>query len=187
MKTQIEEWKAIAECNGIYYISNHGRVKSFKYGKERILKPYLTGVPGNQYYSVEVNKNMLRAISEMQLLLANMTHGSENILCTGDFASSLGLVNDEMQDPNEFARLLFDRMHELFQKTESSLPSSSTENVESSSLKNLLPRIFKGQSMYSTKCLFCNHISDRTEDFMDFLLPIAKTQKSGKTEASMGK
>jgi hypothetical protein len=58
MGTQIEEWKAIAECNGIYYISNHGRVKSFKYGKERILKPYLTGVPGNQYFSVEVNKKI---------------------------------------------------------------------------------------------------------------------------------
>jgi hypothetical protein len=34
-----EEWKAIAECNGEYYISDHGRVKSMKFGKERILKP----------------------------------------------------------------------------------------------------------------------------------------------------
>jgi hypothetical protein len=39
MKTQHEEWKPIAECNGEYHISNQGRVKSFKYGKERILKP----------------------------------------------------------------------------------------------------------------------------------------------------
>lgn len=38
MNTQ-EEWKAIAECNGEYYVSNHGRVKSLKFGKERILKP----------------------------------------------------------------------------------------------------------------------------------------------------
>jgi len=38
MKTQNEQWKAIAECNGEYYISDHGRIKSFKYGKERILK-----------------------------------------------------------------------------------------------------------------------------------------------------
>ena len=42
MGTQIEIWKAIAECNGIYYISDYGRVKSFKCGKERIMKPYLT-------------------------------------------------------------------------------------------------------------------------------------------------
>ncbi len=39
MGTQIEEWKPIAECNGEYYISDHGRVKSMKFGKERILKP----------------------------------------------------------------------------------------------------------------------------------------------------
>jgi hypothetical protein len=39
MGTQQEEWKAVAECNGEYYVSNHGRVKSLKFGKERILKP----------------------------------------------------------------------------------------------------------------------------------------------------
>ena len=43
MNTQQEEWKAIAECNGQYHISNHGRVKSLKFGKERILKPSLIG------------------------------------------------------------------------------------------------------------------------------------------------
>lgn len=34
-----EIWKPIAECNGEYHVSNHGRVKSLKFGKERILKP----------------------------------------------------------------------------------------------------------------------------------------------------
>ena len=43
MKTQIEEWKAIAECNGEYYVSNYGKVKSLKKGKEIILKDSLTG------------------------------------------------------------------------------------------------------------------------------------------------
>ena len=42
MNTQQEQWKAIAECNGEYYISNHGQVKSYKFGKERILKPGIT-------------------------------------------------------------------------------------------------------------------------------------------------
>lgn len=40
MNTQ-EIWKPIAECNGEYLVSNHGRVKSLKFGKERILKPNL--------------------------------------------------------------------------------------------------------------------------------------------------
>ena len=37
MNTQ-EQWKPVAECNGEYYVSSWGRVKSFKFGKERILK-----------------------------------------------------------------------------------------------------------------------------------------------------
>lgn len=40
MNTQ-EIWKPIAECNGEYIVSTHGRVKSLKFGKERILKPNL--------------------------------------------------------------------------------------------------------------------------------------------------
>ena len=38
MNTQ-EIWKPVAECNGEYYVSSWGRVKSLKFGKERILKP----------------------------------------------------------------------------------------------------------------------------------------------------
>ena len=58
MKTQNEQWKAIAECNGEYQISDHGQVKSLKYGKERILKPGLKGRLGNQYLAVVLNKTM---------------------------------------------------------------------------------------------------------------------------------
>lgn len=47
-----EQWKPIAECNGEYYISDYGRVKSHKYGKERILKPSLIG---NGYQAVLIN------------------------------------------------------------------------------------------------------------------------------------
>ena len=42
MNTQ-EIWKPVAECNGEYYVSSWGRVKSLKFGKERILKPNLIG------------------------------------------------------------------------------------------------------------------------------------------------
>ena len=38
-KINIQEiWKPIAECNGEYLVSNLGRVKSLKFGKEKILK-----------------------------------------------------------------------------------------------------------------------------------------------------
>ena len=40
MNTQ-ENWKPIAECNGEYIVSTHGRVKSLKFGKEIILKQSL--------------------------------------------------------------------------------------------------------------------------------------------------
>lgn len=50
MNTQ-EEWKAVAECNGEYYVSSWGRVKSLKFGKERILKP---GLIGNGYPAVSI-------------------------------------------------------------------------------------------------------------------------------------
>ena len=35
----METWKSIAGFEGLYEVSNQGRVKSLKYGKERILKP----------------------------------------------------------------------------------------------------------------------------------------------------
>ena len=34
-----ENWKSIAGYEGLYQVSNLGRVKSLKYGKEKILKP----------------------------------------------------------------------------------------------------------------------------------------------------
>lgn len=35
----METWKAIAEYEGLYEVSDQGRVKSLKHGKEKILKP----------------------------------------------------------------------------------------------------------------------------------------------------
>lgn len=42
MNTQ-EIWKPVAECNGEYYVSSWGRVKSLKFGKERILRHGMQG------------------------------------------------------------------------------------------------------------------------------------------------
>ena len=57
MKTQNEQWKAIADSNGEYYISDHGRVKSYKRSKERILKPALRGAPHSLYWAVRIKIN----------------------------------------------------------------------------------------------------------------------------------
>ena len=52
MNTQIEEWKAVAECNGEYYVSNFGRVKSLKQGKEKMLKACLSSTG---YYVIGIH------------------------------------------------------------------------------------------------------------------------------------
>lgn len=60
-----EEWKDIVGFEGVYAISNYGRVKSYdrlvkrKNGnhytmKGRIMKPNIVGVKGKQYYSVDL-------------------------------------------------------------------------------------------------------------------------------------
>lgn len=66
---QIEQWKPIAECNGQYYISDHGRVKSYKYGKERILKPYFVGY-GLKYACYSLMNNKVRKIYKIHRLVA---------------------------------------------------------------------------------------------------------------------
>lgn len=67
MNTQ-EIWKPVAECNGEYYVSSHGRVKSLKFGKERILKPSLSG---NRYLSVDLwYLNKKRKVQNIHRLVA---------------------------------------------------------------------------------------------------------------------
>ena len=41
MNTQTEQWEPIADSKGIYYISNQGNAKSYKFCNERFLKPSL--------------------------------------------------------------------------------------------------------------------------------------------------
>jgi len=49
----MEIWKKIPEFEH-YEVSNKGRVKSLKFGKERILKPGLRGLKKRRYYSVDL-------------------------------------------------------------------------------------------------------------------------------------
>lgn len=50
----MEIWKNIPNYDGLYQISSYGRVKSLKYGKERILYQHLTS---KGYYIVALSKN----------------------------------------------------------------------------------------------------------------------------------
>jgi hypothetical protein len=72
-----EEWKEIPQSSGIYYISNYGRVKSFKYDKVngQILKPYLL----KGYFSVGIknvpcSKYIHRLVAENWLEKPTLQH-----------------------------------------------------------------------------------------------------------------
>lgn len=63
----IEEWKDIKGYDGLCQVSNLGRVKSLKFGKERILK---TGVDRYGYISVNLYKNNKRKLCKVHRLVA---------------------------------------------------------------------------------------------------------------------
>ena len=115
----------------------------------------------------EVNSThrMNSVMTKLQHLLARMQVGGDSKLSTLDFSNALGLEHDEQQDPNEFARLLFERMDESFQQ------------CDDGDLANLLQRIFHGTTTYETVCETCEHSSERSEGFMDLNLPIVKREK----------
>ena len=53
-KTTMETWKPIAGYEGLYEVSDLGRIKSLKYGKEKIMKPQKIN---NGYLLVELYKD----------------------------------------------------------------------------------------------------------------------------------
>jgi hypothetical protein len=67
MENQIEIWKDVVNYEGIYKVSNLGNVKSFKYGKEKLLKNSLGAIG---YYRVSLNKNGKTYTRNIHLLVA---------------------------------------------------------------------------------------------------------------------
>ena len=68
-------WKDIAGYDGVYKISNRGRVRSFKCGKERILR---NGLGGNGYYHVVLSlkgKTKTSKIHKLMQTAFNMGEG----------------------------------------------------------------------------------------------------------------
>jgi len=109
------------------------------------------------------SERMKSVLTKMQLLLASMVEGSQRTMTTKEFSNALGIEHGEQQDPNEFARLLFDKIHDTFQ--------------QHPSLKSLLPNLFEGHTTYATTCETCGTVSIRRESFMDLNLPIEKPEK----------
>ena len=64
---KIEVWKDVFGYEGLYQVSNLGRVKSLKYGKERILKPLKDG---GGYIFVHLCKNGERKMYKIHRLVA---------------------------------------------------------------------------------------------------------------------
>ena len=68
----IEHWKQIANFND-YLVSDQGRIKSLKHGKERILKP---GLIGNGYYAVGIGG---KTTSVHQLVALYFVENTRNV------------------------------------------------------------------------------------------------------------
>jgi ubiquitin C-terminal hydrolase len=120
--------------------------------------------------AVNSSHNMNGVMTRLQNLLAKMVFGGDGTLSTLDFSNALGLEHYEQQDPNEFARLLFDRMEESFQQCSE---GGSGGEIPGADLSHLLRRIFHGTTTYETTCMECGNVSARTEGFMDLNLPIS--------------
>ena len=128
---------------------------------------FLNGILSWRPHPNQMNDPMEHVLEKLQQLLAQTIHGSQRSISTEELSKALGLEIDEMQDPNEFARLLFERMHESFQQC-------AKISKEQESLGTLLPSLFQGIMTYATTCLKCKHTKQRNEQFMDLNLPIVQ-------------
>ena len=117
------------------------------------------------HQSLSSESGINAALYHLQDLLANLQHTPNDTIDTTNFASSLNLLESEMQDPNEFSRLLLDRMMDLCPE-----------------LKDLLKNIFEGVISYETKCKCCKNIRSRRETFMELTLPIPENTQSASSK-----
>lgn len=63
----MEIWKPIKDYENLYEVSNYGNIKSLKYNKEKLLKPYMTSTG---YYKIDLRKNNIRKIRPIHKLVA---------------------------------------------------------------------------------------------------------------------
>lgn len=65
-----EEWKDIKDYEGLYQVSNYGRIKSFKYKKTRILKA--SAISTERYFVLTLSKNNIKRYTTVHRLVAQM-------------------------------------------------------------------------------------------------------------------
>ena len=129
-------------------------------------------------HSLENRDRMTKVLQLFQKLLVSMHAGPMNTIDTLEFSNALGLDHFEQQDPNEFSRLFFERIHESFQQSMRQTEAQGSQRVDSSQygLAQLLPTLFQGVIRYEVACHHCTGVSTRKEEFMDLNLNIAKPE-----------
>ena len=109
-----------------------------------------------------------------------MTLGGCKSLSTQDLLKTLGIDTNEMQDPHEFERLLFD----LIQR---SLQATIIESVDPlKNLQDLLPTTFGGDFVFKTTCQKCFNSTLSTQHFLDVSLPIVSQDKGETLSKKIG-
>ena len=82
MNKEVEEtWRDIKNYNSLYQVSNKGRVKSLKFGKERILKKYHTNNQGKYFLVGLTKKSKTRNILVARLVADAFIPNIDNKPC----------------------------------------------------------------------------------------------------------
>ncbi|KAL7573788.1 hypothetical protein ACA910_007817 [Epithemia clementina (nom. ined.)] len=141
---------------------------------------FLEGILSWEPPRVEENRDRMTSVLQLfQSLLVSMHAGPKATIETLKFSDALGLDHFEQQDPNEFSRLFFDKIHESFlqQGNAMSETQETSDSYSQYDLAQLLPTLFQGVIRYETTCLQCKTVSTRKEEFMDLNLNIAKPEE----------
>uniref|UniRef100_A0A7S3V9M7 ubiquitinyl hydrolase 1 n=1 Tax=Chaetoceros debilis TaxID=122233 RepID=A0A7S3V9M7_9STRA len=110
--------------------------------------PFSQGVFQMDANDKAIPQEMAMIITKLKELIARMKYGPLAVADANEFSNSLLLENDVMQDPNEFTRLLFDRMEESFRVITVASVSEGASPEENETLPKPLEI---GDSLYCSK------------------------------------
>lgn len=137
MKNEI--WKDVIGYEGIYQVSNLGRVKSLKYNKERIFKPALSGRGYSQVNLTKNNKSITRAVHKL-VAMAFLNHIPCGMKLVVDH------INNNQLD-NRVENLHIVTQRENSHKTQSKY-SSTYKGVSKSNTKWISTIYINGKKLY---------------------------------------